>query len=139
MNATYLQLREEISLYADERSIWQINGDTKNSAGTLCLHLCGNMQHFMGAILGNSGYLRDRDGEFSRRDVPRQTLLAEIDATRTVVQQTLENMADADFFAQYPIDKHGKIVSTDYMLLHLLSHFNYHLGQINYHRRQQTA
>lgn len=130
-----LKLREEISLYTNEAAIWEIRGGIANSAGNLCLHLLGNLQHFVGAILGNTGYIRQRDLEFSDKNVPRAVLLEQIDHTIAVVKQTLEKISDADLFGPYPVDKHGKAVTTDYMLTHLLSHLNYHLGQVNYHRR----
>ena len=50
------KLKTEISSFKDEKKIWEISGEVKNSAGNLCLHLCGNLQHFIGAALGNSGY-----------------------------------------------------------------------------------
>lgn len=134
-----LKLREEIALYPDERSLWETVGDINNSAGNLCLHLCGNMQHFVGAVLGHSGYVRDRDSEFARKHVPTEELIEGIDTTLRAVKTTLEGLDEAAFTAAYPVDKHGKAVTTDYMLLHLLSHFNYHLGQINYHRRLLAA
>ena len=64
------KLKTEITSFKDEKKIWEISGDIKNSAGNLCLHLCGNLQHFIGAVLGNSGYVRNRDAEFSRKNVP---------------------------------------------------------------------
>ncbi len=66
------KLKTEISSFKDEKKIWEISGEIKNSAGNLCLHLCGNLQHFIGAVLGNSGYIRNRDAEFSRKNVPIQ-------------------------------------------------------------------
>ena len=130
-----LRLKEEINLYPDEAALWTLRGEIANSAGTLCLHLVGNLNHFIGAALGRNGYVRTRDAEFAQRNVPRNELNAAIDRTVEVVRQTLERMQDRDFDRDFPLEKHGKVVKTDYMLLHLLTHFNYHLGQINYHRR----
>jgi hypothetical protein len=64
------KLKTEISSFKDESNLWKISGDIKNSAGNLCLHLCENLQHFIGAVLGNSGCVRNRDAEFSRKNVP---------------------------------------------------------------------
>ena len=47
-------LEKEIALYPTTDSIWMVKGEIKNSAGNLALHLCGNLQHFIGAVLGNS-------------------------------------------------------------------------------------
>ena len=72
------KLELEIKSYADDPSLWVIQGVIKNTAGTLCLHLCGNLQHYIGGRLGSTGYIRNRDLEFSARDIPKATLLAEV-------------------------------------------------------------
>ena len=129
------KLREEINLYADENKLWVVQAGISNSAGNLCLHLLGNLNHFIGAVLGHSGYVRQRDDEFSLKDIPLAILTAQIDATIVVVQEALNDLSDADFEGNYPEQKHGETVKMDFMLLHLLGHLNYHLGQVNYHRR----
>ena len=129
------KLREEINLYADESKIWVVQEGISNSAGNLCLHLLGNLNHFIGAILGHSGYVRQRDDEFSLKDIPLGILTAQIDATIAVVQEALSGLLDTDLEGNYPEQKHGETVKMDFMLLHLLGHLSYHLGQINYHRR----
>ncbi len=83
------KLKTEITSYKDEKKIWVISGDIKNSAGNLCLHICGNLQHFVGATLGNSGYIRKRDEEFSRKNVPVKELVEEIELTTKVIEKTL--------------------------------------------------
>jgi uncharacterized protein DUF1572 len=130
-----LLLKKEIESYADENKLWIVKEGISNSAGTLCLHLIGNLNHFIGATLGNTGYVRNRDNEFALKNVPGKELIENIDKTIDIVKDTLSKMPPADFEKRFPLEKHGKIVTTDYMLLHLLTHFNYHLGQINYHRR----
>ena len=65
------RLAEQIRAYEDDASLWRVEGRTKNSGGTLARHLVGNVEHFVGAVLGGTGYVRDRDGEFSQRNLPR--------------------------------------------------------------------
>lgn len=129
------RLREEIELYTDESVLWETRPGIANSAGNLCLHLVGNLRHFIGAMLGNTGYIRQRDLEFSLKNVPRLELLSSIDKTILDIKNTLESHSEEDFDKNYPLEKHSQVVSTRYMLLHLLTHLNYHLGQVNYHRR----
>ena len=129
------KLKTEISSYKDETKIWEISGHIKNSAGNLCLHLCGNLQHFIGAILGNSGYVRNRDAEFSKKNVPLTELVKEIDETIKVIKLTLESLTDAELNKIYPSNIFGERTTTFTFLIHLATHLNYHLGQINYHRR----
>lgn len=129
------KLKDEISLYRDENSLWIVKKEISNSAGNLCLHLIGNLNHFIGATLGNTSYVRNRDNEFAAKNILRQDLISEIEKTIEVVFNTLNKLSAEDFEKDFPVRKHDKIVKTDFMLLHLLTHFNYHLGQINYHRR----
>ncbi len=129
------KLKDEINLYSDENKLWIVKEEISNSAGNLCLHLIGNMNHFIGTILGKTDYVRNRDGEFASKDISRHELIADIEKTIEVVKAALNNLKDENFDEKFPVEKHGKIVKIDFMLLHLLTHFNYHLGQINYHRR----
>lgn len=128
-------LATEISSYPTEESMWLLLGDIKNTAGNLCLHLCGNLQHFIGAVLGNTGYVRNREAEFADKHVPKEKLLAEIEATKKTVSQTLSQMDASELQEEYPIQVFGAPMTTEYFLIHLSGHLMYHKGQINYHRR----
>ncbi len=130
-----LKLKEEINGYKNEAGLWVVKNEISNSAGNLCLHLIGNLKHFIGATLGHTGYVRTRDLEFSSKNVPRQRLNEEIDLVLTVVKETLAKLPAADYEKDFPLLMQNQTVSTGQMLLHLLTHLSYHLGQINYHRR----
>jgi uncharacterized damage-inducible protein DinB len=132
------KLKTEIEEFTEEADLWKTSEGIKNSAGNLCLHLTGNLQHFIGATLGESGYVRDRGAEFARKYVSRRELLEEIDTTSIVLRKTLNKLTGDDFAKDYPIDVFGHPMTTGYFLTHLTTHFNYHLGQINYHRRLLT-
>ncbi|MBS1979465.1 MAG: DUF1572 family protein [Bacteroidetes bacterium] len=129
------KLETEISQYADEQSIWKVDKLIANSAGNLCLHLCGNLQHYIGAILGKSGYVRNRDNEFAARGIARAALLEEIRRAIAAVEQTMPLLKDATLDAIYPQEVLGYPMTTRFFLIHLSSHLGYHLGQVNYHRR----
>ncbi|MGE3467493.1 MAG: DinB family protein [Pyrinomonadaceae bacterium] len=133
------KLKAEIELYPDEADLWLKPGDLPSSAGNLCLHLSGNLQHFFGAVLGGTGYVRDREAEFSSTGISRDTMLADIDATLAVVKTTLAELSDADLAAEYPIEVFGKPMTTGWFLTHLCTHLTWHLGQINYHRRMVSS
>jgi uncharacterized damage-inducible protein DinB len=132
------KLREEIAQFADEADLWKTSGAVTNSAGNLCQHLTGNLQHFFGGVLGGTGYVRDRDAEFAAKDTTKADLLAGIDAAAASVKDTLAKLTDDEFAKTYPIEVFGHPMTTGYFLVHLATHFNYHLGQINYHRRLLT-
>ena len=129
------KLKEEISLYETDEKLWMVKEGINNSGGNLCLHLCGNLQHFLGATLGETGYIRNREAEFKIKNVPRVKLLEEIDATKTAVTDTLEQVSKNELAGDYPIQVFGEPMTTEYFLLFLLAHLSYHTVQINYHRR----
>jgi uncharacterized damage-inducible protein DinB len=128
-------LAQEITSYPSEASLWVVKGGIKNSGGNLCLHLCGNLQHFIGAILGKDGYVRNRDAEFADKDIPKETLLEQIEATKKAITHAFRQLDTDQLDAHYPIEVFGHPMTTEYFLMHLLAHLTYHRGQINYHRR----
>ena len=129
------KLKAEIGLYVDEADLWKKPGDVPNSAGNLCLHLNGNLQHFFGAVLGGTGYVRDREAEFTTTGVPREQILAGFDTTLAVVRSTLAKLTDEDLAATYPIEVFGRPMTTGWFITHLATHLTWHFGQISYHRR----
>jgi uncharacterized damage-inducible protein DinB len=129
------KLKTEIELYQDEQKIWHIEKQISNTAGNLCLHLLGSLNNFVGAELAATGYVRNRDLEFSSGIVPRAELLNHIDETTQMVTEALDNLTDASLEGEFPKPVLNEKVSTAYLLTHMVTHLNYHLGQINYHRR----
>ena len=129
------KLKAEIEQYENDADIWKTAGEIANPAGALCLHIAGNLRHFFGSVLCATDYVRDRDAEFASRDVPRSELLAEVDKALADVKATLAQLTDEDLVKIYPQEVFGKPMQTGYFLTHLTTHLNYHLGQINYHRR----
>jgi uncharacterized damage-inducible protein DinB len=129
------KLKTEIELYRNEETIWKTDRNISNSAGNLCLHLVGNLNNYIGAILGNSGYVRNRELEFSLKDVPRTELIQQIENTIEIVNSSLERLSTEDLHKEYPSEPLGYKMTTGYFLIHLFGHLSYHLGQINYHRR----
>ncbi|MFY7814303.1 MAG: DinB family protein [Chryseobacterium taeanense] len=129
------KLKTEIELYRNEETIWKTDKNISNSAGNLCLHLVGNLNNYIGAILGNSGYVRNRELEFSLKDVPRAELIQQIENTIEIVNSSLERLSTEDLHKEYPSEPLGYKMTTGYFLVHLFGHLSYHLGQINYHRR----
>lgn len=129
------KLKTEISAYQHEPALWTIDANIANSAGNLCLHLIGNINTFIGLHLGQSGYVRDRDAEFSLKNVPRAELLQKIENTIAIVDKTLSALPPARLEQEYPIVVFEAKQTTGFMLIHLATHLTYHLGQINYHRR----
>ena len=129
------KLKTEILLYQDEKKIWYIEKSIANSAGNLCLHLIGNLNTYLGAVIGKTNYIRNRELEFLQKDIPRSELISKIEATIIVVNDALNKLTDETIKEEYPVLVFEKKTSTLYFLIHLTTHLAYHLGQINYHRR----
>ena len=130
------KLQKEIQLYSNDEIFWKIEKDIKNSAGNLAIHLIGNLNHFIGATLGNSGYIRQRDKEFDEKNIPRKLILQQLEEVKETIKKVIISLTEKNLNDEYPINVFKReSMSTEYFLIHLYSHLNYHLGQINYHRR----
>jgi hypothetical protein len=129
------KLKLEIESYRSEQNIWKIDGNIANTAGNLCLHLVGNLNTYIGKELGGTGYIRNRDLEFSLKDVSQKELIQKVEQTIEVVDQSLAKLTDAVLEEEYSLLVYKTKSTTGFMLGSLLAHLGYHLGQINYHRR----
>jgi uncharacterized damage-inducible protein DinB len=130
-------LAAQIGRYPDDASLWRIEGEVTNAAGTLALHVVGNLRHYVGGVLGGSGYVRDREAEFTRREPGREDLQAMVRACRAEVVPVLEGLDDRVLAGPYPGDLPASLrgATTRRFLLHLSGHLMWHLGQMDYHRR----
>lgn len=132
-------LRKELETYEREEDIWQLPPGISNPAGTLALHLAGNLQHFLGAVLAGTGYVRNRDREFQARGLTRAELLAEVDAAVAAIDRAAPRLTPEVLAAEYPEAVAKVRLNTADFLVHLASHLAYHLGQVDYHRRLVTG
>ena len=129
------KLKSEIGSYKNDANLWIIDKSIANSAGNLCLHLIGNLNTYIGATLGGSNYIRNRELECSLKDIPKQDLVKMIETTLSLVSETLDKITDEQLNSEYPMLVFQEKTSTEFFLIHLTTHLAYHLGQINYHRR----
>jgi uncharacterized damage-inducible protein DinB len=129
------KLKVEIESYQNESKIWYTEKTISNSAGNLCLHIIGNLNTYIGAQMGKTNYIRNRELEFSDKDVPKTVLVAQIEATIQTVNDALSLASEQDLKKEYPILVFETKTPTEFLLVHLTTHLAYHLGQINYHRR----
>jgi len=134
-----VSLRKEVEAYPSDADLWRPVPGISNSGGTLALHLAGNLRHFIGGVLGGSGYRRDRDAEFATRDLSRADLVREIDDAIAAIDATFTGLTDAVLPDDYPEKVANVRLKTGDFLMHLGSHLAYHLGQIDYHRRMATG
>ncbi|GGX23563.1 DinB family protein [Aquimarina muelleri] len=129
------KLITEIELYKKEENIWRTEKNISNSAGNLTLHLIGNLHTFIGKEIGKTNYVRNRELEFTQKNVPRKELIDSIHDTIQMAKKSLSSLTNQELQKEYPIMKFPKVETIEYLLIHLINHLTYHLGQINYHRR----
>jgi hypothetical protein len=129
----------EIELFPDDEAVWKTAPGITNSAGNLALHACGNLKHYIGAVLGDTGYVRNREAEFQARAGSREELAREIRWTRDVVLAVLPRVPAETLAGTYPEPVGGFELPCGRFLLHLAVHLSFHLGQASYLRRFVTG
>lgn len=132
-------LQREVHAYPDDASLWRVVPGISNSGGTLALHLAGNLRAFIGAVLGGSDYVRDREREFSATGLTREEVALELADAEIQVMRALRSLDLAALDAEYPLAIAETRLRTDVFLMHLATHASYHLGQMDYHRRMTSG
>jgi hypothetical protein len=125
----------ELKAYQNEANMWLLDHQVNNSAGTLALHLAGNIQHFIGHVLGKTSYVRQRDEEFSLRGVLRSELILKLEDAKRVVDDVFPKLTDEQLKKTFPVNLLGTEETVELSVTYLLVHLGYHHGQISYHRR----
>jgi len=132
-------MKREIEFFSNDNSVWVVPTGITNPAGTLALHACGNLRHYVGHVLGGTSYIRDRAAEFSSRSVSRELILLEIDRTSGDLQDCFDRMDAQILGFLYPEQVGGVEMTTQVFLLHLCTHLAHHVGQVGYLRRILTG
>lgn len=133
------KLISELNHYQTEDQLWLLEDGISNSAGNLALHLVGNLNHFIGYSLGDTGYVRQRELEFSQKHIPTDEIVESINDTKSMIEKVLSSLSSEELQSEFRRNPFEDFMTTEYFLLHLLTHLSYHLGQINYHRRLLTS
>ena len=134
-----MRLQQELRAFPDTASLWKTLPGVTNPAGSLALHLEGNLREYIGRQIGGIDYTRDRPAEFSARGVELAEILSRIDAVKDMVPRVIGAITPAAFDAMYPEQVMGHPMTTRLFLVHLLGHLQWHLGQIDYLRRITTG
>src|SRR5438270_10797633 len=117
------QLRNEVREVAEplsEKELWSRPIEPGNSVGHLILHLTGNLNHFVGAQLGGSGYVREREREFTEINPPaKPVLLANLDAAVATFRHVVESLSAQQLAAAHSHDPFGSVAKA---LVHLVAH-----------------
>ncbi|HWB25034.1 MAG TPA: DinB family protein [Chitinophagaceae bacterium] len=129
------KMMEEVNLFNEEENLWKTTGSLKNPAGNLVLHIIGGTNYLIGTLLGQTGYVRNRPEEFASKGVERTALITQLEALVPMIEKVLGNLTPEQMEAEYPIMFDDGKRPVSYVLVRLLAHLDYHLGQVNYLRR----
>jgi Protein of unknown function (DUF664) len=129
----------DVELFPDDASLFRTLPGVTNSAGNLGLHVAGNLKHYVGAVLGQTGYVRDREAEFATRGVSRADVARELGEAAQVVDHVLARLPAAALEQPYPEAVAGVVLPCRLFLMHLAVHLSFHLGQASYLRRSMTG
>lgn len=129
----------EIGLYPDDVMLWNVLPGISNSAGTLTLHVCGNLKYYIGSVLGNTGFIRDRESEFNTKSGSRDKLISDLQETKEIIQNVLPKLSEKILTETYPKTVGGYVLPCDRFLIHLATHLSFHVGQVGYLRRILTG
>ncbi len=111
--------------------VWFRPNQHSNSVGNLVLHLCGNVRQWVVSGLGGRQDTRQRSAEFDERGpLPTHTLLARLDTVMQEVNEVLDNLPP-DVLTK-PVVIQGFQETGLSVLVHVVEHFSYHVGQITY-------
>lgn len=132
-------MQREINAFPDDASVWQSAPGVTNCAGILAMHGCGNLNHFIGHILGGTDYVRNRELEFSIQGLSRAEISAEFDRTIATLEQVIPQLDPALLETTFPLPIAGVELNTQLFLTHLCVHLGFHLGQLGYLRRFLTG
>ncbi len=133
------KLKNEILAFESDELLWRTPEAHVIAAGNHCLYIAGSLQHFIGNIIGDSGYIRNKEAEMKAKNVPRERLLEEIENTKQVVVDTLEQVSKTELQKQFPTNEFEEPVTTEFYLIHLLKNLSFHLGQISLLRQLVSA
>jgi hypothetical protein len=133
------RLIQELKAFPDTASVWKTAPGVSNAAGTLALHLEGNLREYIGRQLGHVEFTRDRPAEFSSRGLDRDDLIARMEMVHETIPPIVARLSNEQLDARYPENVLGAPLTTRQFLMHLLGHLNYHLGQVDYLRRFTTG
>ena len=110
-----------------------------NSVGHLLLHLTGNLSYYIGAQIAATGYVRNRDREFTEADRPsKEEVLRNFDRAIQLVADTIRKQSPENWSAAYSADRSEEKTRFG-IALSCAAHADHHIGQIIYLSRELSA
>jgi len=122
-----------------EEQFWRNPFQFGNSVGHLVLHLTGNLSYYIGSQVAKTGYIRNREQEFTEARRPSKSqVLSKFDETIAMVIASIESQSEADWTVAYTAEREPEARDRFTAFLRCASHLNHHIGQIIYLSRELT-
>lgn len=116
-----------------EDQVWTNPYTYGNSIGNLVLHLTGNLNYYLGAEMGGTGYARNRPLEFDPASrIAKTELMKRFDEAIAVVVAVLAKQTEGDWGSSYSAKGLEEIGDRLSMILQCAAHLYHHTGQIMY-------
>jgi hypothetical protein len=104
-----------------------------NSVGNLLLHLTGNLRYYIGTQIAGTGYVRNRNLEFTdTAKHPKAEVVSRFDRTIDMVVATLEAQSVAEWTLPYSGEGEPEAKDRFTIFLRCATHLYDHVGQIDY-------
>ena len=118
-----------IGLLSDEE-LWYTPNEASNSIGVLVLHLCGNVTQWMGSGVADETDKRERDKEFAPEVKPcREDLIRDLKMLRPLTNRVFATLVnDSDLLSPRSVQGFDETIVS--IIIHVIEHFSYHVGQI---------
>jgi uncharacterized damage-inducible protein DinB len=140
--AYYRMVREQTHKWVDPlttEQMWRNPYGHGNSVGHLLLHMTGNLNYYIGARVAETGYVRDRDREFTEREAKsKEEVLAAFDKTIDKVMETIQRQRAEDWLKAYSAEREPEASERFNIFLRCAGHAYHHVGQIIYLARELT-
>ena len=140
LSAYYEYIAEQLHKWVDPLSneqFWRKPYPYGNSAGHLVLHLTGNLNYYIGARIAETGYVRDRDREFTDKQPPaKEAALQAFDRTIAMVVATIRKQTAADWGKPYTAELEPEATDQFQIFVRSAGHAYHHVGQILYLTRE---
>ena len=123
----------ELAAPLSEEQLWQKPFPFGNSFGHLVLHLTGNLNYYIGAEIAGTGYVRDRDREFTEpKHLLKNEVLKSFDAAIEVVLRAIRAQSEGDLTKAYTAAREDDAGNRFNIFLRCATHLHHHVGQMVY-------
>jgi uncharacterized damage-inducible protein DinB len=138
----YRYIAEHVHKWVDpltQEQFWNNPFSYGNSVGHLILHMTGNLNYYIGASVAGTGYLRNRDREFTETEKSDKTkVMQAFDQAMAMVLATIKKQKPEDWMAAYSAEREPEARERFMIFLRCAGHAYHHVGQLIFLSKELT-